>query len=286
MALGYLVKSIKRQSATLYCNSIIPKRYNFLIRDQRFEKSLPKVDLLIVVDAASLDRVFGDQKLVNADSMIIVNIDHHKSNARFGEINYNDQEASSACEIIFNIYNILKVKINRTVAEILYAGLYSETGGFVYPNTTGSTLWIAACLVSQYIKPSMLVKKINAKTINGTRLLSKVLGTIQVKNGIGSMYVTKKMISECQADMSDTENFVSFLMAINEVKVAVFLREHDDFTRISLRSNCRIDVDRIARDYGGGGHRLAAGIKMRKPLPMAMKIISATLRKQLEDIDK
>ncbi|OGC39102.1 hypothetical protein A2Y85_04475 [candidate division WOR-3 bacterium RBG_13_43_14] len=285
LATGYLIRSITRRSPIMYCNSAVPVKYGFIVRNWNFVQKWPSSDLLIVVDSASLDRIFCDPDGGYELPAMIINIDHHKSNVRFGAMNYNDENASSACEIIYNIYEILKVKITRAVAETLYTGLYSETGGFVYPNTTSDTLRIAANLVRQYIKPDLVVKQINAKTVNGTRLLSKVLATIELRNGIGTMYVTKKMIAECRANMSDTENFVSFLMAINQVKVAIFLREQNDFTRISLRSNCQIDVDRVARKYGGGGHRLAAGIKMQTPLKKAMKAILLAVRKQLNDIN-
>ncbi len=245
-------------------------------------QNLPACDLLIVVDSASLDRILCASGRRHELPAEIVNIDHHKSNTLFGTMNYNDERASSSCEIIYDITRILKVKLSPTAARTLYTGLYSETGGFAYANTTSRTLQVAAELMCYPIKLDWLVRQINAKTLTGTRLLGEVLATIKIEDGVGTMYVTKKMIDRCRARMSDTENFVSFLAAINEVRVAIFLREQDDSTRVSLRSNCRIDVDRIARQFGGGGHRLAAGAKVRVPLRKLLKAVSTVIREHMK----
>lgn len=276
LSCAYLVKHYKRKRPTLFCYSRIPSKYRFLLGKRYFVRKLPDFDLLITVDSAGITRVFPDDsyiKSANLDSKIIINIDHHKSNDSFGELRIIKEKASSACEIIYQIFKKLRVRIDKSLAKIFYCGIYSETGGFVYPNTTKESLDIVAELIGLGVKPSPLVKKLNAKALSGTQLLSKVLNTIEVKNGVGVMYLTQNMLKKSHAKMTDSENFVSFLQAINDVRISLFLREERKGTRISLRSDGIIDVDKLARRYGGGGHRLAAGIRMKKDVHKAKREI-------------
>ncbi|MCK4756081.1 bifunctional oligoribonuclease/PAP phosphatase NrnA [candidate division WOR-3 bacterium] len=285
LSCGYFVKHFKRKKAILFCHSPIPSKYRFLLGEWKFVRKIPEFDLLIAVDSADLSRIFPDLNYFRStklDSKTIINIDHHKSNDSFGELRIVKEEASSACEIIYQMFEKLRIKVDKSLAEIFYCGIYSDTGGFIYPNTTKESLDIAAALIESGVKPGPLVKKLNAKTLSGTLLLSKVLNTIEIKNGVGVMYLTQDMLKRNRAKMPDSENFVSFLQAIKNVRVSFFLREEREGTRISLRSDGVIDVDKLARQYGGGGHRLAAGIKIKKNINSAKQDILRAILKEIK----
>jgi len=285
LSCGYFVKHFKRKKAILFCHSSIPSKYRFLLGEWKFVRKIPEFDLLIAVDSADLSRIFPDLNYFRStklDSKTIINIDHHKSNDSFGELRIVKEEASSACEIIYQMFEKLRIKVDKSLAEIFYCGIYSDTGGFIYPNTTKESLDIAAALIESGVKPGPLVKKLNAKTLSGTLLLSKVLNTIEIKNGVGVMYLTQDMLKRNRAKMPDSENFVSFLQAIKNVRVSFFLREEREGTRISLRSDGVIDVDKLARKYGGGGHRLAAGIKIKKNINSAKQDILRAILKEIK----
>ncbi len=281
---GYLVRNYKRRKPTLFCHSPIPSKYRFLTRKWKFATTPPAFDLLIAVDSAGMSRIFPDVHnltSVQLHSKVIVNIDHHKSNDSFGELQIVRKKASSSCEIVYDIFKKLRIKINKTLAEILYSGIYMDTGGFVYSNTTVSALKTAAELIALGVRPGQLVKNLNEKTLDGTLLLSKVLNTIKIKNGVGVMWLTQDMLRGGEANITDSENFVSFLQAIEDVKVSLFLREEHGGTRISLRSDGIIDVDKFARRYGGGGHRAAAGIRSEKDIDTAKREMLGALLREL-----
>jgi phosphoesterase RecJ-like protein len=269
LASAYLVEHFKKKKPILYCHSKIPTKYHFLLGHYKFTRRLPAFDLLIAVDSASISRIFPEITEKGLTDKAIINIDHHRSNDSFGTLRIIDATASSACEIIYFIFKRLKIKISKPLAEVFYCGIYNETGGFVYQNTTKTVLQMAGDLVATGVEPDFIVKKVNSKTLSGTRLLIKVLNTIEVKNGIAIMYLCQDMLKHSSAEMSDSENFISFLQAIKGVRVSLFLREEKDGTRVSLRSDGIIDVDRLARQYGGGGHRLAAGLRLNKNLHAA-----------------
>jgi phosphoesterase RecJ-like protein len=285
LSCSYLVTRYKKHKPALFCYSPIPAKYNFLLGNQRFTRSLPEFDLLIAVDSAGISRIFPNEKYLKRarlDSKVVANIDHHKSNDAFGIFKIIEENVSSACEIIYEIFKKLRIPVSRQLADIFFCGIYSETGGFVYPNTTEESLKIAGELVGFGVKTDSLVKKMNAKTLSGTILLSKVLNTIEIADGIGMMHVTQRMLKSSHARMADSENFVSFLNAINNVHIAVFLREEKDGVRISLRSDGIIDVDELARRFGGGGHRLAAGVRIKMDLREAKQTLLKTIRRALD----
>ena len=281
LACAYLVKNYKATRPVLYCHSSLPARYQIILHNWEFTKRFPYFYLLIVVDSAGISRVFpniSQKEIAKLREKAILNIDHHRSNDAFGALQIVDEHASSTCEIVYRLFAKLHLKISKRLAEIFYCGIYSETGGFVYPNTTREVLQMASELVDLGVKPSQLVKKINAKTLGGTLLLSKVLNTIEIINGVGIMHLTQEMLEKSYAQMPDSENFVSFLQAINGVRISMFLREEKGKTRISLRSDGIMDVDKLARRFGGGGHRLAAGLRLATDIKTAKKkILSAIL---------
>ncbi len=271
---------------SLFCFSPIPEKYRFLLEEYKFTKVPGEFDLLIAVDSAGLERIFPENKFDLKDiceGKYIINIDHHKTNKPFGNIAIIDEKASSACEIIYKIFKYFNLKIDKSIARIIYAGIYNETGGFAYPNTTADALAICADLITLDIKPAELVKKLNAKTIAGTKLLSSVLKTISIKNGIGTMYLNKQMLKNTNAQMSESENFISFLQAIENVRVSAFFREEKDEIRISLRSDGIIDVNAFAQKFKGGGHRLAAGVRVKGNLFQVIKKISRELHQAIKD---
>ncbi len=286
LLMAKLVCHYKRTKPHLFCISPIPEKYQFLLNDNTFQNILPRCDLIIAVDSADIERIFPADRFfgrkIEPDEGII-NIDHHKSNKQFGDIAIIDEKASSACEIIYLIYRKLGIRIDKQTAETFYAGIYNETGGFVYPNTTTNALKICSELIATGINPAELVKKLNLKTIAGTKLLSEVLQTIKIKNCIGAMFLSQKMLKKHHAVMSESENFISFLQAIQGVRISVFFREEKNEIRISLRSDGIIDVNDFARKYGGGGHRLAAGIRIKGNFTDVMKRIIADLDRKIAD---
>ncbi|MGB3340069.1 MAG: bifunctional oligoribonuclease/PAP phosphatase NrnA [bacterium] len=285
LSCGYLVEHFKRIRPKLYCYSPIPRKYAFILGNWKFARTLPEFDLLIAVDSAGISRIFpGENELSSKilGSKFIVNIDHHKSNEAFGTLRIVQEDVSSACEIIYTIFQGLRITIKKPLAEIFYCGIYSETGGFVYPNTTHESLKMASELVGLGVEPGPISKQLNAKSLSGTLLLSEVLKTIEIENSVGTMCLTQKMLKKCSAKITDSEHFVSFLQAINNVRVSIFLREEKNGTRVSLRSDGVMDVDKLAGRFGGGGHRLAAGVRVKMPIKLAKKELLRAVRQEFQ----
>jgi phosphoesterase RecJ-like protein len=278
-----LVEHFTGTKPRLYCQSTVPSKHSFLMDGRAFLNRLPEFDLLIAVDSTGIDRVIPEEhfKKIPWKQKTIINIDHHRSNNGFGDINYVDEKASSACEIIYRMFQDLKVPITSQTAGIIYSGIYIETGGFAYPNTTNGVFAVVSDLVSRGVRPSTLLKKLHGRTLQGTRLLSAVLDTIKIKKGVGVMHLSLAILAKTGARISDSEHFLSFLQAITNVHVSVFLREEKRGTRVSLRSDGLVDVNEVASRFGGGGHRMAAGMRMPQKMTIARKLVLAEIDRRL-----
>mgnify|MGYP000094194201 CR=1 FL=1 len=250
-----VIKKITGYSYHLFCPRPIPTRYRFLTRSSRFRTRPKKVPFSIVLDTASLSRLPGWKP-----SGLIINIDHHDSNPGFGVINIVEPKFSSTVEILMALFKRWRIGIDPTTASILYAGIFAETGGFIFRNTKAETLINAGHLVAAGAPPAEVGERILNQTPNRLRLLSLALATLKVVNGISIISVSRAMFRKTRTTIDETEGFVEIPLQIPEVRISILLKELEDGrTKVSLRSKGRVNVNRIAQRFGGGGHRNAAG---------------------------
>ncbi len=196
---------------------------------------------------------------------VVANIDHHESNVSWGTHNWVDVRASATAELIYLLLKELGVSIDLDIATCLYAGIITDTGRFCYSNTTPFTHQLAAELLRCGLSPHSVAEKIYAQNRpEKIKLLGEVLRTLSIDEDgeIASLRITADMYEKSGARSEDAEGFINYARDLVGVKVAVLFEElplHSG-VRISLRSrDGRIDMDKIAGKYGGGGHPAAAG---------------------------
>jgi len=232
-------------------------------------------DVVFVLDAGSLTRTRGVRPLVEACE-IVVNIDHHISNEKFGQAIIIDPEASSTAEILFKLLSAWGVKITPEIAECLYAGVVTDTGRFSYDNTDSGTLRMAADLIDFGADPSRLFKNIYLeKTLGELKLLSCALASLKVsENGkYAWIELSARDFEETGTQPVDTSDFAEIPRSVIGVEVGMFFREEgpENF-KGSLRSNSpSFNVSNIARTFGGGGHAQAAGFTIFEDIATARK---------------
>lgn len=220
-------------------------------------------DLYFALDCGDTLRLgaFANQFL-NAD--VTVCIDHHKSNQGMASHNYIVPDASSTCELVYDLLDLTKV--TKEVAECLYTGLVHDTGVFQYSCTSAKTMNIAGVLMEQGIDYSRLIDETYyEKTFEQNKILAKAVTKAKLySNGkIISSCITKADMEECKVSTKDLDGIVNQLRITKGVEVAVFLYEcgEQEF-KVSMRSKKVVDVADIAVKYGGGGHARAAGVTM------------------------
>lgn len=243
----------------------IPGKLDFLAgidEIQRYDESLPSLcpRVLIVLDSSNLERI-GRVAEILTDGVEIVNIDHHPSNEGFGKHNLVLGKESSTVEIVYDLFTAMNIPLSPGIAALVYTGILCDTGRFLFPNTTSRSLEICSEMVKHGASPDIIAKKLYFRMSHETaKALSAALSTLEFHfDGIVScIHLSNGAVSSIN-DI-DTEGFVDYLLAIDGTEVEFLMVEKEPCQfRISFRSKSRVDVNEVAKHFGGGGHTRASG---------------------------
>lgn len=252
------------------------KRINLIHTDKKdFDE-----EVIFALDSAELDRIGFIKDEIDFTKPII-NIDHHISNKNFGDINIVKPYYSSTAEIIYELLNRL-TELDEEIATYLYIGILTDTGSFRYPNTTSHSLRVASKLVNYGVVASQISEFIwFTDPPARIKLLGAVLQNITLHDKFSIMYVTKNMLKNHGANEEDTNEFVDYGLTIKNVKATAMIKEREGgILKVSLRSRNDVSVQELASEYGGGGHKTAAGFTYKGDL----KILKKELEEKLERI--
>jgi bifunctional oligoribonuclease and PAP phosphatase NrnA len=214
-------------------------------------------------------------------------IDHHERDRDdvLGG-NFIQKGASSTCEILYKLLLEMKVTVDLPMAQALYTGILFDTGCFIYPKTTAVTFEIARDLVSLGVKPNFIYAKVyESNSVSALMLQSHVLATLELSfsDRVATLTMRRQMILDCKANYEEADQLINIPLKSEDVRVSVFFKENlEGLLRCSLRSKGNINVAEIAQEFGGGGHKTAAGFKCREPLETTKKAIQDRLRKYFE----
>jgi phosphoesterase RecJ-like protein len=209
-----------------------------------------------------------------------VNIDHHVSNPGYAKLNLIDAKAPATAQVLCEIIAGLKWPLTAEAAANLYVGIMTDTGNFRYRQTTALTFEVAAKLVAAGADPTDLAEACY-QSFRAERLLliAEVFKAIHFgnKNRVAWFSLTPEMYALSGAIPDETEGLIEYLQSVKSVEVAFLLETlPDGLTRASMRSRGKVDVQQICKEFGGGGHRLAAGLRT--------KLDPAALEKRLLDL--
>jgi bifunctional oligoribonuclease and PAP phosphatase NrnA len=228
---------------------------------------------------------------LQADGLHILNIDHHHDNTRFGTVNLVAPEASSTAEIVHRLAKELGAEITPPIADALYTGLVTDTGKFMYENTSPEAHRMAAELIEAGVEPHQVHRRLYEDLpFRRLQLLQRALASVE-RHDDGSITMAnlvKEDYVATGASEQDSEGIVDHMRAVEGTAVAVLVREllsedRDGMRKVSLRAtDGRVDVSRIAREFGGGGHPQAAGFSTSLPLDQLVERLRALVRGQLQ----
>lgn len=260
------------KEVTLYNADPLPSKFYFFEGSQNFTSETPaeKYDVLCILDASNPTRVGWEGVMESAAA--VVDIDHHRDNSNFGDVNIVDPAAAATCQIIYQLFTDNGVDYPAHVAQSLFNGILSDTGGFAFSNTDEELLRIGADLISRGADNVLAFKKLFASySIQGLQLRAKIWSTLAfyAEQKIGAMHMDLRLIDELGADKGDMEGIANMAMSAEGVEVGVFMKYSEEEVRFSLRSIGNVDVGALAQTYeGGGGHRNAAGCSSFGKSPM------------------
>lgn len=254
-----------------------------LIEEEDLEKFCP--ELIIALDSPTTERTASLVKKPNG--VPTVNIDHHPTNESYADINIVDENASAAAVLVYRLLSqVSPDSLTAEVSGYLYIGILMDTGGFRFRSTNSEALSVAAHLVELGAQPHELAHDfLYARKLSTLKLLSLALGSLEVfaEGRIALMEISQRMLRKAFGSMSDTEGFVDYCASIDDVELAALFREiSEQEIRVSLRSRNDFDVASLAEKFGGGGHRNAAGLTIKRNLSYAKKVIRLSLESMLE----
>ena len=238
-------------------------------------------DLFITCDVSARDRlaVAGDAFDHAAKTVCI---DHHVSNPGFADVNYIRGEVSSCCEVLYGLLD--PDKVNRPIATAVYTGMIHDTGVFQYSATSPDTMRIAGELMKQEIPFSKIIdESFYEKTYLQLQVMGRVLAeSILLQNGKCTVgYLRRRDMEFYGVEGSDLDGIVSQLRLTRGVEVAIFIYETEtQHFKVSLRSNGKVDVSKVAVFFGGGGHTRAAGCDLEGSMYDVINNLTAEIEKQ------
>lgn len=271
------------KDVTVWNEDGLLEKYNFLPGGERLTRPPREpqdFDVAIALDTATQNRLGTAAESVRS-AKTWINIDHHPSNPGYGDLVYIDPVSPATGEILFELIRIEKLPMNSAIAENLFVAISTDTGSFQYSNTTARTFEIGAELVRSGVEVGRVSQLLFENyPRRRTELLRELLGTMQFEAAgkIASFSLSLKVAADLAVEPEDNEGLIDHLRAIRGVIVAIFFEElADGKVRVSMRSKSEnVDVSGICQKFGGGGHKLAAGTRVRGTLPeVEQKILEA-----------
>jgi phosphoesterase RecJ-like protein len=278
IAMGLALDALNKKT-TLYNESPIPAVYRFLPSGNRIVRHIncASFDIAVMLDCGDLERI-GKAVSSVRQIPVIVNIDHHITNTRFGNFQLIDTSACATAEIIFRLIKQMEVPINQAIATSIYTGILTDTGSFRFSNTNRAAFAICQEMVELGVNPYSIAQHVyGTYSLGRIKLLNRALDSIEIsKNGkLSIMTLTQDMFDETHTKPEDVDGLINYAKNIEDVIVAVLIQKHQngkgkpkDFNRfhVSLRSDGMVDVAAIASSFGGGGHSSAAGFSIESTL--------------------
>ncbi|HOX54512.1 MAG: bifunctional oligoribonuclease/PAP phosphatase NrnA [Candidatus Omnitrophica bacterium] len=263
----------------------IPELYNFLpgVKSvSKFNGILPEYQVFCALDCADRERLGKISDFIERDKGII-NIDHHKSNVNFGDINWVMPYTSSVCEMIYYLFKKTHTRIDKTSALLLYVGILTDTGSFKYSNTSPETHKIVAELLGKGLSAFRIYQQIyEANPLDEMKILSDIISSFETdkKKKIAWVEIKADTLQKLCSRIDIADNVFDFLRSIKGVEVTIIFKEiNSRETKVNFRSRGKIDVSKFARIFGGGGHHNASGCNISKGLKDARQIVLKRLKR-------
>jgi len=240
-------------------------------------------DAVIVMECGDLART----GVTGLDRAFVINIDHHPGNQMYGQANWFDLSAAACGEMVFDLVRELGVPLTVEIATHVYVAILTDTGSFHYSNITSHTFDMCRQCIEAGVNAQEVASNIfDSNHLGRLKLFGAVLSGMQLdaSGRIATVWVDQALARQCGGTYEDTEGLINLPLTVKEILAAVFFKENGPGDwRVSMRSKGAIDVNAVAKEFGGGGHKNASGCSARGTLP---ELTALFQRKLTEAIDK
>ena len=288
LALAYVLQGLNKKFRII--NNELPPDNTLFLRDCGLIEPYGKTpggayEIGIILDCCDWTRLSPDIIKILKKIPLIINIDHHAGNSGLGSLNFIDKEAASTGELIYTILKEGGFKINTDIAVCLYMSIADDTGSFRYANTGASAFRICLELIESGIKPNVIADQVfETNRFSKIKLLGLVLSRaeLELSGRVACSAILKRDLEDSGGTIEDTDGIINHLRSVKGAEAAVLFREEDDgHFKVSLRAKGELDVHKIARVFGGGGHKPAAGCLVKGTLAEVKNTIMGLLEKEL-----
>jgi phosphoesterase RecJ-like protein len=244
-------------------------------------------EVSMIVDVPVFSRVGTIEPLIRRIPLVVV-IDHHVSNQRFGHVNWVDPKAAAAGEMVYRLYQAFHLKPTYSEALCMYVSLVTDTGSFRYMSTTPAVHRMAADLIAIGADPLQVAQQLyESHSVRDLKFLGEVLGELKSSFGgkVAWLEVPRALLRKYTAGDEIMDELVNYPRSVRSAEVAFVLRETPKprETRVNFRSKGRVDVNAIARHFGGGGHIAASGCTVKGTLAQARGKVLKVVREALKE---
>lgn len=278
LATYILLKKLGKK-VVIYNNDPTPDVYKFLPFNRVIKNSIKeeKFDVAMVLDCSDVSRA-GVVKDAVSKAGCIINIDHHVSNTNFGDLNWVEPSSGSAAQILYHLCERFKI-MDKNIALCLYTGIFTDTGNFTYANTDAQTHKVVSALMKYNLHPHKIYDTIHSLCNPGDlNFIGQVISSLKFDSSRKICWATIADWHEKNYDL--TEVVFSIMRLLKDPEVFfLFKRVEKRRTRVNLRSRGRVDVNKIAKFFGGGGHKNASGTTVEEPIDKAVRKVVSFTRK-------
>lgn len=250
-----------------------PSNLTFLYNEkikQVSEEIQERGQTVIALDAGSYERICIDRDILEKSKGIIC-IDHHETNGDYGFLTFIDRQASSTCELVYDLIKAYeetrnKEIIDEEIATALYTGLVTDTGNFQYSNTASSSFLMAAELLGRGANKANIIERLfQSNSPKYYQILGSALEGLEVvEDKIAVISVSKEQMDKYGVSYDDIDGITPYTRDIEGVELGIFIKEKEEgLIKVSLRSKNYVDCTKIAQTFGGGGHMRASGLTMQ-----------------------
>lgn len=287
-----MTMALRNQGKKVVCwnEDVVPQKLRFLDKDKLFQKPAAneEFDLVICLDSATRERLGKTESFI-ARRKVLINIDHHESNTRYGDINWVSAREPSTGELVYRLLHEAGWAITKPIADCLYTAVSTDTGSFQYPSTRPATYHVAADLVKRGADLAKICNEVyQSYPLARVRLLRHVYNHFHLThdNQIAYFWLKPEDFARAGASKEDSEGLIDHVRDIEPVVVAcLFEQAEPELVRLSLRSkSAQVNVSEIAALFGGGGHPAAAGARVKgRPMSVQRRVVAA-LKKALDSV--
>jgi bifunctional oligoribonuclease and PAP phosphatase NrnA len=239
-------------------------------------------DAAVIMECGDL----GRPGVAGLGNYFVINIDHHPGNTRYGDLNWFDESAAACGEMVFDLVTALGVPMTLEIATHIYLAILTDTGSFHYSSISPRTFDICRQMLDAGVDPVAVARNVyDSNNMGRLKLFGAVLSAMQIdpSGRIAIVYLDHEMARSAGGTYEDTEGLINLPLTVKEILSVVFFKQIEgEEYRVSMRSKGEIDIGIVAKEFGGGGHKNAAGCSVNGPIDKLQKMFLEKIEQAID----